>query len=352
MRDACVRLIAALAVVTVTIQTLGIPLAAANTSDDRPSPDEIMSRAVKAMGGEDAIGKINTLHTVMDMAVQNMTVQLECSWSRKGGRLTRTVSPMATMELCTDGTLAWSKGPGGVHLMSEQQAKELEGQAGMFMNLLEPQRTVRDQGMIIENAGKQFVDGRECWQLQYVNKNGDKGSLYFDVKSGLPAAFETVRSGPGQDVRVRMLVTDWKDVEGVQFFQTIDMENSSLPGGTPDTPGRMPSMRVTKIEINTVDKSVFAAPEEAKKLAASRPPASPPATQPAAKEISINDLTPDQRKRAEQMIEGVKRAADVQVMKQMLAALEPAMGHLPADQKPAMQYVVQELKKEIARLGG
>ena len=42
----------------------------------------------------------------------------------------------------------------------------------------------------------------------------------------------------------------------------------------------------------------------------------------------------------------------VEELKQMVRQVEPMMGAMPADKKPMMQYILQEVKKEIAKKGG
>src|ERR1700741_3351808 len=58
-----------------------------------PSADEVLADSVKAMGGSEAIAKIKTLRSVMQMTMAgrdgDISVEVESLWSRDGGRIVR-----------------------------------------------------------------------------------------------------------------------------------------------------------------------------------------------------------------------------------------------------------------------
>lgn len=305
-----------------------------------PTAEQIMIDSVKALGGTAAIEKIKTVCSTMAMSVQGMTMQMELCWSRAGGRRSKMTTPMGPVEAGSDGKIAWRKELAGYRVLPEAEAKQMNDQASLFMNVLEPQRIAKEKMAGLQTAGKESVDGKECYRVHYSGKEaGNEGDVFYEIASGLPVAFETLKKRPGGEQKSRMIVGDWKEEQGVKFFRTVTVESTQQPGAAV-------TMTVETLDINTMDDAAFAAPEDVKKLAANPPGAA------GAKEIKLEDLTPTQQQSAQQMLDGLKKSGNVEAMKQTVAQIEPSLAYMTADQKPTLQYVLQELKKEIARLGG
>jgi hypothetical protein len=121
------------------------------------------------------------------------------------------------------------------------------------------------------------------------------------------------------------------------------------------------ALKVTTVEVNTLDASAFAVPEEAKKsLGGDGKPADGAATKPAPDaganaggEIKLEDMTPEQQTLATQMVDRLRSGGDVAKMKEAIARIEPTLPMIsdPAKRKP-IEYAIQEIKKEIAKAGG
>ena len=307
-----------------------------------PSADEVLADSVKALGGSEAIAKIKTLRSVMQMTMAgrdgDITVEVESLWSRDGGRIVRQ-NTMGGRELGTDGKVTWKKTDMGVGPLSKDEAEQLKSQSSMIMHLLEP-AIMKQEISKIEYAGTSTFDGRECHRLHFTKSNGDEGDLFYEVKSSLPAGIDKLGSR-----NAHIVFSDWQEEQGVKFYRTMKVEPEGQ--STPVT------MKVTKIEINTLEASAFAPPKDLKPPSTTKPDASQPAGgNTSAKEIALSDLTPEQQKKAQDTIENMKRSADPQRMKEAVSQLERMMGAMPEDQRKMLQYIVQEMKKEVARLGG
>jgi len=322
-----------------------VEAAAARLAD--PTADEVLAKAVEAVGGADAVSKINNLRTVMNMSMQGMTMEVESCWSRAGGRLAKTKVPMggSTMETSvgTDGKVAWRKMPAGYELLSEKDARQLEHQTGGIMNMLDPER-VKAGLESIENTGKQTFADKESWKLHSRRKDGTESDMFFDVTSGMPMGFESVEKQGDVEIRSRGVFSDWKEQEGVKFFNMMTVETSAQASPI--------VMKVTTIEINKLDDKVFALPDEVKKLADAAGAKGGKTDAEPAKEIKIEDLTPEQRKTAEQALEGMRQIKDPAQQKMMVQRMESVIPMMPANEQLPMKYAIQELKKEMAKAGG
>ncbi|HWB19864.1 MAG TPA: hypothetical protein VG711_06160 [Phycisphaerales bacterium] len=320
----------------------------------------VLDQAVEALGGKDAISKIKSMQAEMSMQANGMDVQMMVAWSRDGGRYMKANTKMGQMVQGTDGTTMWMQAGMGVQtLTNKEQAKQLDQQASMFMNYLEPKHLIEVTMKSVTSGGKKPFNGKDCDCLHFVNLDGQEGDMYFDAATHLPEGSEVTMGVQGATSKVSRIMSEWEAENGVQFCRTFVF---SLPHAAEPM-----MMKVTKIELNNVDDSLFAKPKDEAPAGAHPMSGHPSATQPAGTkpagsqpdagaaaggEIKLEDLTPDQQAKAKQMLENVRKANDIDSTKQMVQRLEPMLGMMPADQKPMMEYIVQELKKDIAKAGG
>jgi hypothetical protein len=311
---------------------------------DSSNTDAVLAKATQAMGGKEAIEKIQSVRSVMATSTGGMTIEIESFWMRDGGRIVRTKMPMGQMEMGTDGKTSWKKGPMGSGPLTKDDTSQLNNQAGMIIHMLDPAFAAKEQMAELTVMDVETFKDKECHRVHYKNKEGKEGDLFFEVITGLPIGSRNVEKQGDREMESTVLFSDWEDTDGIKVFRTMTIES-------PDRPGPMMTVQVKSIEFNGLDSATFTPPSDASPAPSSKPESAPkPAAD--AKEISLDDLTAEQREQATKMLDGLKKSGNVAVMKQTLSSLEPSLGYMPANQKATMQYVVQELKKEIARLGG
>lgn len=307
---------------------------------DLPSLDEVIAGAIRAVGGRAAVDKVRTLHSVWEMDFGGQKMVNDTSWSRSGGRLAKMSTPMGEMERGTDGKLFWQKTAFGYSLIEGKEAEEFEGQANLYMIVLEPEKLAKEESKSIEVAGKEVFDGRECYRVHYVDKSDDEGDVFFEVATGLPIGMRQVNATPQGRQTTTVLLKDWKEEQGVKFFRKMEMATS----GAVEMP--MMSVATTALEVNTLDDSAFAAPDEVKRLAESAE------AEPAAGDIPLSDLTPEQQAQAKEMVDGLKAAGSADVVRSAMSSLEQAARYAPPADRKMYQYITQELKKHLAAIGG
>lgn len=307
-----------------------------------PSVEKLAEMAVKAIGGRENINKVKTMHTVMGMNVSGMAITMENKWARDGGRWSK--SSFAIGEKGTDGTTAWMKAADGSYaLLGPDQAEELNGQASMHMLMLDPEELQKNVKSM-EVVGREEFDGRMCYKLRFQPKNSETHNfIFFDASDGMPRGMMETQPGlSGEPQTSKIMLGDWKTIEGVKFFHSMKVESPGIPGGSAE-------MKVTTLEVNKLDEDAFALPAEVKELVAN-------ADQPAESdtggnevasgdEIKLEDLPENLRDQTQKTIEGVKQAG-AQAIKVALEQYEQAMPYVPeGDNKLTLQYMIQELKK-------
>lgn len=314
---------------------------------DAPSVEKIFENCVKAVGGQEAVDKIKTLHIESTMSMMGMQIDLDQAWSRDGGRIMTATMPQGQMTMGTDGKTAWMKSQMGYMLAPPDQARDLESQAGMFMFMTDPKSFAKKDLGELSVVGEAEFEGKKCYKLKFTKKDSGDGHVYFDSETGLPVGFEEYEDkDAGEDGgRNTMILSDWKEVDGVKFFHLVTMRGSQGPGSPP----MEGEMKVSKIEVNKLADDHFELPEQVKAMVKDQPKEGDPV-----EEIKLDDLTPEAQKEAAQMLKGITGQPGTNMIKQVLPAMEMSVsqGQLPPDQMLKMKYIVQELKKELKTRGG
>ena len=336
------------------------PAAPAQADSDLPSVDDIYENCIKAAGGREAVDAVKTLHAKVTVSMMGMQMPSEQSWSREGGRMMKSTM-MGEMIAASDGTTAWNKSPMGYALASEQEAEQLESQTGMFMFVIDFKKFAKDDMQSLEVVGEEAFDGKPCYKLQFTSKEENQGHVYFDKETGLPAGLtqqeKNEQGEPGD--KATMFLKEWKEVGGVKFFHLAAMEIEPAPNspsaGMAGADGKIHAeLIIDELEVNTLDAKHFELPEEVKALVKEKESQPEPAadddsgaTDPAP-EIKLEDLTEENQVEATKMIENMKKSG---MIKAVLPQLESGIAQAEGDTKKMIQYVVQELKKELEAQG-
>jgi hypothetical protein len=326
-----------------------LPGAAASAARDSiyqpaelPSVDEVFASAIKAVGGEEAVREIKTLHAIFEMDFQGQKIINDTSWSRDGGRLSKMSVPgMGEILQGTDGVTAWRKSPAGYTLLKGVEAKQFEGQANMYRMVLEPDSLAKEDAQSIEVQAREEFSGADCFRIHYISKDSQEGDVFFNAETGLLVGSRQTSQTPRGAQTTTMTLTDWQETAGVMFFRTVNVQTG---GGTNMAPM---ALKATTLEVNTLPADAFALPDEVKKLAEAQKPEAP-----AAGEIKLSDLGPAEQSQATEMIDGIKGAGDASIVKQTISSLQTAAQHAPEPQKKMYQYVIQELTKYQQKLEG
>lgn len=319
---------------------------AAQQDSNLPSIDKIFADAVESVGGREKIDEIKTLHTVMTMSVMGSEITTVNKWSRDGGRFNSSTSPFGDSEMGSDGKVAWMKMDADRYvLMEETQAKQLDGQASMHMNLLDPNR-MREDMESLEVVGQEQFGENTAYKIRFEPKDDQGGGfIYFDVRDGRPLGMTQTSDTPMGKQTTTITLTDWKTIEGVQFFHKMAIASPAMPGGSVE-------MKVSKLEVNALAEDAFELPEQVKELAASEEAeegnnddgGSADAGN-SGDEIKLEDLAEAHQERAKLMVQQMQSNGKAAIDR-MLPRLEQTLASMAeGDDKLTMQYVIQELKK-------
>lgn len=304
-----------------------------------PAPEQIYDDAMSAYGGKDSIRAINGLGYKLDASVMGTSISMTVRWGRPGGRYMLTTMPQGDVQFGTDptGEHAWAKMPMGFTLLEKQQADQQLGMAEMVMAMLDPTPLMKKRGVTAITTGMQTFQERECYVVQ-SNENGELSNAYYDIGTHM-----LVGLTQGEDAQQTTIVfKDWKEVEGIQFFHTIDVAGNAMPGGSV-------AFTISDYRINASGDDNFTLPEEVQKLVDDRNAPAPASDG----SIALKDLTDTEQQTAAMILQKVRAENDTaEKLRAAVGALEQSIAVLRPELHKPYNYVIQELLKDIKAKGG
>ncbi|MCP3905948.1 MAG: hypothetical protein GY715_20170 [Planctomycetes bacterium] len=316
---------------------------AAISDADRKRAIEVVHRAVKAMGGKDALAKIKSSHmqaeVTVPMAQGPMT--FDTFWARPNKAIVRQSvdTPMGNVriEQGTDGTIGWSHNSmeGVYRLLSDAETKQLQRDANRQLTLGE----MAEEAKNVASIEAAEFDGMPCQKLRFHDE--EKIAAYFNDETGLFAGMSMVEKNPmGGEMEQRMMFRDWRKVGNIKLAHLIVMS----------MPGMEASMKFTKVDLNKVDPAVFTPPDQVKEMIAQRKPTTRPSmvpgTQPAKPARKLNPAMDQIARRIDQM----QNVADLVAMRTQLDGMR---GLITEEKDLAdLEIVLQKIDARIAELEG
>ncbi len=211
-----------------SILLAGAHLAPAQIGRPLPPVDQVLSRYVQAMGGEEALRKVTTRAAKGSIFVSTYGAHGEYSEiAQAPNRFRRTFRfpNYAILERAFDGEHGWEEGPDyGLEALSGARLSEVRRQAEFH-----PALTLRSTYPKLSVQGRARIDNQEAVVIEGLTPAGGKDLLWFDETSGLLLAVESTETfANGVAQRVRYLYEDYKPVTGVQVPHQIRYESPRL----------------------------------------------------------------------------------------------------------------------------
>ena len=83
--------------------------------------------------------------------------------------------------------------------------------------------------------GKETISGKEAYKLKLTNTTGKEATYYIDTKTNLLIQSKQMSDGNGRNnsgpIEIVTDYSDYKDVDGVMFPQTINIEGNGMGSG-------------------------------------------------------------------------------------------------------------------------
>ena len=186
----------------IILSALFIGLTLSVTAQDTPTADAIIDKYLNAIGGKDAIAKIEDLTIGTTSETQRGTMEMEVK-IKKPNKFSSVIYMMGNevMRSTSDGSkVATVSGFGGN--TNERTAEGKDAIAMILQNVPFPELLYAEYGVQKTVLGKEALDGKDAWKVEIAIPEGRKWNEFFDVESGLKvkrmANMEGMRPGGGQ----------------------------------------------------------------------------------------------------------------------------------------------------------
>lgn len=211
--------------------------------------DEIVDKHIAAIGGADKLKAVKTLAIDRTLAVQSMEIPTKTLIVV--GKALRTESSVMgnSMIQVVEGTTGWMirpvmmQGTGEPEDMPAEMVQQQIGQLDPFGPLF----NYKDKGNKIELVGKEKVEKSDAYRIKITTKDGQVMEEFIDATSFMLTKLKATMQGQEGEISF----SDYKEVEGIKFANTMDM--TSQMGAL--------TFVTTKIAINgAIDEAIFKKP--------------------------------------------------------------------------------------------
>jgi photosynthetic reaction center cytochrome c subunit len=227
-----------------------------------PGVDQILSKYVQALGGEQAIRKVTSRVITATRDVPTgpggtipMPAQMEQYWKAPNLLMTVNRTPIFSTSEGFDGSSAWAQNAMG--MVNDAPTVDLardKRNGGLYEAV-----TLRQEYVRMEVQGIEKVNGRDAFLVVGFPQNDSPERLYFDVITGLLLRKVTILSTPFGNSPFEVDYDDYRDSGGgVKIPFWIRM----IPATPRSAMASRSSIRIQKVQDNvTVDSSKFSKPQ-------------------------------------------------------------------------------------------
>lgn len=213
---------------------------AATTTNTSISANDVIAKYIKAIGGEDAVKKINTTLTEMDMEVQGMTMNAVQKQMNPNKELKEvTMGGNTVMREIFDGEKGYQMQMGNKRDMSADEVTERKAQSSIINQI-----DYKNAGYKLEVKGVEKVNGKDAYKLVITSPASKATTEYYDVNSGYLVRTENSDQAAGMELMQTMEYDNYTKVNDV-FFPFS--RNMTIEAGGNQT---AVSFKVKSIRIN------------------------------------------------------------------------------------------------------
>lgn len=207
--------------------------------------DEIIAKHIEAIGGKANWTKITTMRSEGTIKSQGIEIKLvNTQVHKKATRSDITVMGMTGYTIITN-TDGWMfmpfQGQTKPEPMTADDVKASQQQLDFHDEFL----NYKEDGKVLEDLGKEDIDGTECFKLKLTNKNGEQNTYYIDPTDYMVIKMTNKSTTDGQETESSTSFSNYKKLdEGIVVAMNISAQFGDF--------------ETTKIEINpTIDEAVF-----------------------------------------------------------------------------------------------
>jgi hypothetical protein len=220
-----------------------------------PSARSIINRHIEAIGGRKAILAHTSSHGsgTMTVAASGINGVLDIYSAKPDKSLVKiSLGGIGDVIEGFDGIHGWSLQPmTGPRLAEGKELQEKKFDTDFYSDLHEEGRYAS-----MKTVEKTTFDGRACYKVSLVQKDGGEDIEFYDVQTGLKAGAALTRESPMGPITLTQVYSEYKSFGGVLTATT--MKQTAM--------GVDQVLKITSIEFDSVPPATFEPPAQIKAL--------------------------------------------------------------------------------------
>jgi hypothetical protein len=188
----------------------------ATISVDGAELDTVLARHMEAIGGSEAVSRLNSLKASGTVLISDQRAPFEL-WAAFPNKL-RIESLIGNRVLVQsyDGKRPpWQWFPETLYAIPEEMEPEVAREFVSDADFNGPLVNHRGKGHQLELVNRETLDGREAFRIRVVERSGLESTLAIDAESYLVVRRSGVRRGGGASIDLDTYYLDYRDVSGV-----------------------------------------------------------------------------------------------------------------------------------------
>ncbi|GAB3499585.1 hypothetical protein GCM10027341_23210 [Spirosoma knui] len=191
-----------------------------------PTADEVVDKYIAAIGGKDALLKVQDLTTNMSSETERGAIIITRK-QKLPNKFSMVINAngMEVMKQTGDGSKVAMGGMQGSRTLDGPAAQQMT-----LMNVIFPELHYAENGVKTTFVGPEKVEGKDTYKLSHTTADGaTTWTDNFDVATGLKVQSVTSGRSPQGQMTTTSLYTDYKDVNGIKFPMTIIQQSPRGP---------------------------------------------------------------------------------------------------------------------------
>ncbi|MEM6643802.1 MAG: pitrilysin family protein [Bacteroidota bacterium] len=180
---------------------------------DGLTADMVIARYIEAIGGAEALGKIENVQ--IQMTVETMGQKLEGIQIQAQGMKSKmevSMGGMVVMSSTTDGTDAAVSQMGNKVPLQDAQKEEQIISSSLFSEFY-----LEESGADLKLEGVESIEGEDAYNVSVTLPQGGTYNMFFSVESDLKLKTSKVLDTPQGQMTQALTFTDYQEVAGVKF---------------------------------------------------------------------------------------------------------------------------------------
>lgn len=234
-----------------------------------PTPAELSESVSKAAGGKEKLEAIKSMTMLAQLTIPAQNLAGTVEFYRKPGKFLMLTSLAGIMDAqagLNDGVAYEKTTLAGVRLLSDEETQQmLAGVEGV--DQVDRLAKLADAKV----TGPEKIGDADTWKLTGKNDRGTEETYWIDTQTSRILQAKTIAVHQMGQIEAVVNFEDYKTTDGIEVPMTMRTRAA----------GMEMVLKIAKLQMNPeIDDARFALPDDVKKLAAKKKPATSPTTKP------------------------------------------------------------------------